>query len=68
MVPALQYKSTFPKFVAPQKEENVSQDQSEGEIVINDDLLGNEEDGQEQKKIINMVPKIKVFTKDDAPL
>ena len=47
MAPALQYKSTFPKFVATQKEDNVSQEQTEGEIIINDDLLGNEEDDQE---------------------
>ncbi|CAD8105601.1 unnamed protein product [Paramecium primaurelia] len=73
MIPQLQIRSTFPKVVSiPQKEqdENLqqSQEQTEGEIVIDGDLLGNDDDEEKKKIIVNMVPKIKVFQKDDVNL
>ncbi|CAD8121687.1 unnamed protein product [Paramecium sonneborni] len=72
IIPQIQAKSTFPKIVSqPQKEQEdnlqQSQEQTEGEIVIDGDLLGNED--EEKKKVnVNMVPKIKVFQKDDINL
>ncbi|CAD8122646.1 unnamed protein product [Paramecium sonneborni] len=74
LIPEQNGKSTFPKVVSqPQKEQDdnlqQSQEQTEGEIVIDGDLLGNENEDDEKKKIvINMVPKIKVFQKDDVNL
>ncbi|CAD8202257.1 unnamed protein product [Paramecium octaurelia] len=74
IVPQIQVKSTFPKVISQHQKEldenqQQSQDQTEGEIVIDGDLLGNEEETEDKKKIlINMVPKIKVFQKDDVNL
>ncbi|CAD8104135.1 unnamed protein product [Paramecium primaurelia] len=73
IVPQIQVKSTFPKVVPlPQKEQDdnlqQSQEQTEGEIAIDGELLGNEDDEAKKKININMVPKIKVFQKDDVNL